>query len=311
MSDEIDLAAIQALPPDPATPLHLCGWVDHPDRLAVAATFPTFAMAAAHLFQSTSSTTDILLYKAFKDALGKYPDYIAQAIGDCTSFGSGHALDLLQCIEMVLGHQPIGWLETCTEAIYGMGREIAGMLKSGDGCYGGAVSKALTTMGAVPRKDVGDYSGTRAKQWGRSGVPSEIKTTAANFKLNTAALVSTLDELDVALDNLYPAIVCSNQGFVMTRDSTGLCKPHGSWSHCMSIGGRRYRNSRRNYLIMQSWGDNVPDGPLIDDQPSFSFWIDEKVMASMLADKDSFAFSKFGGFEQRTPPASWTYSIAA
>lgn len=292
-----------------APPLHLCGWVDHPGRHALAASlpYPTFSQAAPQLVGAVGAGQDVFLYKAFKDAIGGYPDYVAQQIGDCTSFGSGHALDLLQCVEIALGHQPIGYQETCTEAIYGLGREVAGMLGGGDGCYGVAVAKALTDFGAVTRTLVGPYSGDRAKQWGARGVPAEIKTAAASFKLGAATLVTTLDEIDAALTNLYPCAGGFSQGFTMHRDADGACRQSGSWGHEQACVAKRTRNGRRQYLLLQSWGNNVPDGPTTDDQPSFSFWIDETAMASILAQRDFLAFSKFPGFEQRPIPTHWTY----
>ncbi len=280
------------------------GWIDDPARHALARTFaPPLAQAAPQLM---GADQDVFLYRAWKDVLGDYPHYVAQQIGDCTSFGSGHAIDLLQCVEIHLGHQPIGYLETCTEAIYGMGREIANMLGGGDGCYGVAVAKALVEMGAVPRKLVGDYSGRRAKEWGGRGVPDEIKKAAAQFKLGSAALVTTCDELDAALANLYPAAGGFGQGFTMHRDADGVCQQSGRWGHEQCCAGRRRRNGKRQYLLCQSWGDNVPDGPLTDDQPNFSFWIEEAAMADILGQRDFLAFSKFPGFEKRPIPASWT-----
>jgi hypothetical protein len=135
---------------DPDTPVQLCGWIDDPNRHFVARSFPhpTFSQAAPDLMTGDNSK-DVFLYKAWVDVLGKYPEYPAQQIGDCTSFGSGHALDLLQCIEIALGNMAIEYRETCTEAIYGMGREVGGMLGGGDGCYGVAVAKALTDFGAI------------------------------------------------------------------------------------------------------------------------------------------------------------------
>jgi hypothetical protein len=263
--------------------IHLTGWIDSPDRHALAATFaPPLAQAAPHLMYGAGE--DVFLFRAWKDVLGSYPAYVAQQIGDCTSFGSGHAIDLLQCVEASIGKEPISYLETCTEAIYGMGREIAGMLGGGDGCYGVAVAKALVTMGAVPRKLVGAYSGNRAKEWGGRGVPESVKTAAAQFKLGSAALVTTLDELDAALANGYPAAGGFSQGFTMHRDQDGCCRQSGRWGHEQCCAGRRTRNGRRQYLLCQSWGANVPDGPTTDDQPDFSFWIDQDPMASILDD---------------------------
>lgn len=293
---------------DPDTPAHLCGWVDDPSRRALAATFaPPLAEAAPHLM---GADENVLLYRAWKMALGDYPSYHRQEIGDCTSFGSGHAVDLLQCIEQVLLNEPTGYLETCTEAIYGMGREIANMLGGGDGCYGVAVAKALVEHGAVPRKLIGDgtYSGQRAKKWGSSGVPAEVKTEMAKYRMGAAALVTTLAELDAALANLYPAAGGFSQGFTMHRDQDGACQQSGRWGHEQCCAARRVRNGRRQYLLCQSWGPGVPDGPLTDDQPNFSFWIDEQAMASILGQKDFLAFSKAPDFVRRDVPSAFRYS---
>jgi hypothetical protein len=286
-------------------PITMGGWIDDPARHPMAATFaPPLAQAAPQLM---GADEDVFLYKAWKEVLGDYPAYVAQRIGDCTSFGSGHALDLLQCVEIAIGKEPIAYLETCTEFIYGTGREIAGMLGGGDGCYGVAVAKALVEVGAVPRKLVGPYDGNRAKSWGARGVPAEMKTAAAEHKLGAAALVTTLEELDAALANGYPSAGGFSQGFTMHRDADGVCRQSGRWGHEQCCIGRRKRpDNRRQYLLGQSWGPNVPDGPLTDDQPNFSFWIWDTDMLSILRQRDWLAFSKFAGFERRPLPAAWT-----
>jgi hypothetical protein len=300
-------------PPQPRGPpsSRFFGWLDNrPARLKLTDTLPHRTMSQALPGEvGDPGEPNVYLYKAWKEVLGSYPDYPAQQIGDCTSFGSGHAVDLLQCVDIALAKgDKSQWRETSTEAIYGLGREIAHMLGSGDGCYGVAVSKALTEFGAVPRELVGPYSGQRAKQWGRSGVPADIKAKAKDHLLGAATLVTTLDEADAALRNGYPFIVCSNQGFSMTRDADGVCQPQGSWAHCMFISARRERNGKVQYCICQSWGPKTPGGPLSDDQPPFSFWADSRVVARMIAGEDSLAFSKFSGFVARPVPARWTYA---
>jgi len=286
-------------------PTSMFGWVDHPDRLVVASAAPTLFAAAPDYQDDADDLKDVFLYKAWKEVLGDYPDYPAQEIGDCTSFGAGHALDLLQCIEIALG-EPEEYKEICTEAIYGIGREIAGMLGSGDGCYGGAVAQALTDFGAVPREVVGPYSGQRAKQWGgRGGVPKEIKDLCREHKLGAKALVSTKAELDAGLNNGKPTTVASNQGFTTSRDQDGACSPRGSWPHQMAIVARRRKASQ--YLIVQSWGNSNPTGPRTDDQPAFSFWAPARSVYSMIATKDSWAFSLWGGFKRKDLPAGWSY----
>jgi hypothetical protein len=169
---------------------HLMGWrgVDDLQR-SFAASFPTLAQVAPQLFLAPAPTEPILLYKAWRDVLGKDPDYPAQQIGDCTSFGHGHANDLLQCIEIGMG-EPAIFQETDTEFLYAEGRNVAGILGRADGGYGAAVVKAMMTVGMVSRAMLGGdgvYSGKRAKAWGLTGPPADIEAKAALFKLGASA----------------------------------------------------------------------------------------------------------------------------
>lgn len=293
-------------------PQNLCGWIDHPDRLAFAAQFPTFAQAAPKCMASAGAGTDpVLLYKAWKDVLGDYPKYIAQVNGTCVSMGHGHGNDLLQCVEIATG-EPSEYRETDTEFIYATSREVAGILGRKDGSYGSAAVKAMMTIGVVSREMLGAdgvYSGSREEDWGLNGAPSKYKDMAAKYKLGNAALVSTWDELVAAVSNGYPTTICSNVGFTMTRDSQGFCSRWGFWAHCMMIGGVRF--DRPGACIMQSWGPETPSGPTDLDQPHFSFWADQKVVEKILSQGDSWALSKSPDFVEKVLPAHWNWSTAA
>jgi hypothetical protein len=77
----------------------------------------------------------------------------------------------------------------------------------------------------------------------------------------------------------------------------------------MFVAGRRkLEGTRTQYLVCQSWGPTMPSGPLTDDQPEFSFWVDARTIAGMLAQDDSFAFSRFQGFAGRALPKRWRFS---
>jgi len=93
------------------------------------------AAATPWLLAQVPPISPTFLYKAWHDVLGKDPDYPAQQIGDCGSFGYGHANDLIQCIEIALG-ESADYHETDTEFIYATSREVAGILGAGDGSYG-------------------------------------------------------------------------------------------------------------------------------------------------------------------------------
>jgi hypothetical protein len=293
--------------------LSLCGWkgIDAVQKV-MAARFPSLQRAGPRLFSSAPpSNAPVLLYKAWYDVLGKDPGYPAQQIGDCTSFGHGHANDLLQCIEIGLG-SPMEYRETDTEFIYGASRQVAGILGTGDGSYGSAACHAMCSIGTVSREmlgTTGTYSGARAEAWGKTGPPQAYQIQAAPYKLGMAAEVTTWDGLVAAITNGYPVTICTGQGFVMTRDPDGFCAPEGTWGHCMLIAGIRF--DRPGACILQSWGPDQPTGPTALGQPDWSFWCDQQTVEEILAEGDSWALSKSAGFVQRALPPAWSYHSAA
>lgn len=286
----------------------LGGWIgiDERQQLAAAA-FRPLSEAAPQLMQSAGSTEPIVLYKAWRDVLGKYPDYLAQVNGSCVSMGHGHGNDLLQCVEIALG-EASDYRETHTEFIYAASREVAGILGRSDGSYGSAAVKAMTTIGVVSREMLGSdgaYSGPREKDWGYHGPPKKYKELAAPYKLGSAAKVTTWAELVAAVTNGYPVTICSNWGFNSPRDEQGFCAARGTWPHCMCIAGVRF--DREGACVLQSWGPKRPQGPLGLDQPSFSFWAERGPIEKILAQDDSWALAKAADFVKRDLPASWRY----
>jgi len=175
-----------------------------------------------------------------------------------------------------------------------------------DGAVGAWAAKAVSTIGTVDRDLVGPYDGQRAKSWGARGVPDTIKSQAGQHKVTTVSLIQTYEELEDALANGYPVTVCSNQGFTLQRDQDGFCRPKGSWGHCMLIVGVR-ADSRPGACIFQSWGSEMPSGPLGLDQPPNSFWAERDVVSSMLAMQDSWALSQFEGYPGQVIPDHWSY----
>lgn len=291
------------------------GWVDNPVLNAVTQAqcglMPLFQTAPGMTREPITLDKDVLLYKAWKDVLAEYPDYPAQEIGDCVSHGNGRGHDLIQCVEIVLGGASNKlYRETCTEALYGAAREAGNMLGSSDGCYGSAAVKAMTTIGMVPRELVGPYSGKRAKDWGRRGIPTEIRQAAAQFKLGGAALVTNTDEAMVAIHNGYTIAVCSTVGFEgrggFRRDAAGFCYAGGSWPHCMFICGYIGSDGRPSFVFAQSWGPTMPSGPQPFDLPPFCFRVESPTVARMLAAKDSYVLSKAAKFVPRPIPSHWT-----
>jgi hypothetical protein len=288
------------------------GWLGSDDiNRGLAARHPTLFRAAPTLAADDGDGGPILLYRAFRDVLGRYPAYPGQEVGDCVGHGHGRGLDMLQCVEIALGADT-GFRESSTEFIYGVSREVAGILGDRDGSYGSAAVTAMTTIGVASRATPGCeglYSGERADRWGREGVPAEIKAQASGMRLGSAARITTWTELLAAMKNGYPVTVCSTQGFAAERDREGFCPPEGVWGHCMLIAG--VRDDRPGACILQSWGPDEPTGPTSLDQPSYSFWADKVVVEGMLAQGDSWALSGAPRFVSRTLPEHWSYHRAA
>lgn len=290
---------------------NLGGWIRRPDEVSRALRslpLPYFAEAAPRLAGSGAGKT-VLLYQAYKEVNGgSFIDYPAQVIGDCVSHGFGHGIDLLAAVQIAIAKRPELFKQTATEAVYGMARvDIGGQRGSySDGAVGAWAAKAVSQLGTLNREDLGPYDGKRAKEWGARGVPRELVSKAVDHKVRTASLVTTYDQLEDALFNGYPVVVCSDQGFAMERDRDGFSQAKGSWMHCMLFVGIR-AGDRPGACILQSWGPDVPSGPLGLDQPSYSFWADKRVVERMLSQQDSWSISAFDGYPGQVVPDHWTY----
>lgn len=192
------------------------------------------------------------------------------------------------------------------EVCYGLGREVGNMLGRGDGCYGSAVAKASTTMGAVFQQsygkyDLSNYSVSICRQFGYYGVPDELKKIAIETKLQQSYLIKSVEEAWALIGAGNSINQCSNIGYSSaTRDSDGAIKRGGSWGHSMNICGRRTTKSgRKLFLIMNSWGDSWASGILIDDQPPGSFYADYENVASAIAQRDCFVKVSMSGIRRK------------
>lgn len=270
------------------------GWIDDGGHVAFATGMLPFGAMAPDQIEAIPGPDHkpILLYKAWLDVLGKFPDYPAQTIGDCTSQGTGHAIDLALAVEIVRKRGPKeAYRSVCTEAAYGVGRAEANMLGSwGDGCYGSALIKGALKEGILYREDLGAqgaYDGSRARQWGRSGTPREYLAIMATRKLGGSCQVRTREDAYACLANGMPFTICSGVGFDTPRDQNGFCRRRGRWPHCMHVEGMRF--DIPGVCVGQSWGPQQPSGPTALGQPSFSFWITLDDLDVVLSEGDSWA----------------------
>lgn len=257
---------------------------------------------------------DVYLWEAVRKAASlppdQYPNIDQGSVGSCVGAGSKHAVDTLQAVQIVNGTRA-EWKPVSVEVIYAGSRvEIGGGRIRGDGSVGAWAAKWLSTYGVVPMEKIGDhdlttYSASRARSWGRSGVPNDLEPTAKEHPVKGTALVQTWADVKRAIHQGYPVIVCSGQGFTMDRDKDGFASPQGSWNHCMAIIGVR-GGKRPGAFILNSWGNRAHTGPRFPaTAPEAGFWADADVVERMVRQGDSFAFSDVAGFPSRKLPNWW------
>lgn len=310
------------------------GYVPNPaetERFVSQLKHPTLESAGPKL--KSNDNADVVLWPAI---LKCDPNYrrVAQAIGSCTGHGYAGGVDALAATEIVVHGEAEDWVGRALEAsIYALSRvEVQGKKRAGtsDGSYGAACAKAVMQWGVLhygvdyDGQMFTEYSGSREKEWGDTGVPDELEKFAKKRRVKSATLVQSFSDLCKALTSGYPCVVCSSQGFTMSRsdgpkpEDRGWAKPRGQWMHCMTIIGKR-GGKRPGALIWNSWGANahtgghysgIPDRP--DAMPKefrgSTFWADADVVDLMLRQNDSFCLSSYDGFPPRRLPR-WTGGV--
>lgn len=279
---------------------------------------------------------EVFNYRAVEKIAGGYYPLNQGNIGTCVAVGHKGAVDGSQAVAVALGKEKV-WKPVSAESIYGGARnEGRGKIFHSrmDGSSGYAATRWLNNYGVTYMQvysvkdkngrertiDLSSYDIPRAKLWGaegnggpEDGFNGPFDTEAQKHPVQMTAKVTSLKELDAALDNGYITSHCSNIGFDSPRDKDGFCSRRGSWSHCMICIGRR-DGGRKGYLIQNSWGayirGDANDSNKYKDQPDGSFYIEPRDMEAILRQGDSYAIGTQKGFEKRVLP-EWLTSADA
>lgn len=311
----VNLACRSAGTYENAKPLWNVTWVDNPQRQKVwrDEQYVCRPVESTRLIEGISVVYDI-------GVADQHHSFIANGIGvhNCVSHGWELSAFMLANLD---GKPPA---EFCTEAWYGGSRvEARGGRLGGysDGSYGAPAAKWTMKWGALlrhdysaqtgdPDHDVRVYSGKRAKEWGNYGCGGKrdergngkLDNIAREHPCSDVALVKTVEEAAAALMAGKPIAVCSNVGFGnMQRNSQGVVRARGNWSHCMMYGGVRWVNGEPQFRQFQSWGDSCSgDDPGVDDEriSACSWWTVADDAARQLRQGDSFALAGITGWDR-------------
>lgn len=284
------------------------------------------AHACAHLAQAEKKTTLLFLalFKAFPAWTWGF-----QEIGDCVGWSKAHNETILDAMAVAMNRQR--WrAQVATEPGYGFCRvEVFGKPnRGGDGAYGGAAAKAATMFGCLYRLnytaaeypalraayDLREYSGAKARDYGRGGVPDELEPIAVNHTTKATALCTSFDQAAAAIQSGYPVANAHSRNPVYSRrDAEGFGTDGRGVAHAMNYTAVRYGKRPGLWLANTGHGDHV-SGPVGNDDDGRPFpipatyaacgcWQDADVADRLLREsEDSFIYSDHAGFPLQTLP---------
>jgi hypothetical protein len=250
---------------------------------------PMFGAAAYELYGAGEGKVSAPFKSLLKFDPGFGPSE-RQTTGDCVSHSTRNAVDITRAVEIDIKGQPESFeARGATEAIY----QSRGHRGQGMSCSG-AARYVHQNGGLLIRKDYGkvDLSKYNSSLGANHRIPSSI------------SLITTVEEARDALANGYGISVCSGYGFSSKRDSNGIAKRSGGWSHAMAwiaCDDSREIYNETLFLVQNSWG-KWNSGPKRLGQPDGSFWIREKDARGMLSGRGSWVFSDVDGFPARKLP---------
>jgi hypothetical protein len=284
------------------------GWIDDAEaRRPIIETATKFGDTPAYRSYQGDEPDHAYLWEAHRKLTGLNPPEMDQnPVGSCVAFGTSRAIERTLAGELVSGYTQGEFRHLSEEVIYGGSRvEIGGGRIRGDGSVGAWAAQWAVKWGVVPRGlhgqyDLTRYDTTRCRAWGSDGVPIELEQVAKQFPVKDAALVRSWSEAKRALAQTYGIAICSSQGFTRQRDGNGVCRPSGTWEHCMALDGYHIAGNREYGHIENSWGDKYHVGPTGWGNPNRAgFWAESSVINRMLSQGDSWAFSGTVGFPAR------------
>jgi hypothetical protein len=289
---------------------------------AFAATLPHPTLAQAGPDLVADGKTEAHLWPALLQCSPGWRRGSQGTVGSCVGWGAALAVDFTAACDVVYRKEPEVWRGRTIEAsLYGFSRVEARGLKvnnGGDGSTGFHAAKAIRELGCLHYGV--EYGSTviaesgkqqRDRDWGRNGVPNELEPFAKERRCSEVTLAVNFEQAAAAIQNGYPVVVCSGQGFSMSRDTQGFCKPGGTWWHCMTLCAVRW--DRPGLLCCNSWGDSNTVGKHYPESMpvavrNCSFWIDAEICTRMLVGKDSYVYAGYSGFKKTQIP-NWTGDI--
>ena len=233
-------------------------------------------------------------------------------VGSCVGYASTICLDIAMGVsaEIKKSHKEEFIFRCNPDVVYAIGR--ADNKGSWDGSRGIWSVSGLSKLGSLHKKEYEGFSllstqPADGRKWSASGLPGSFLKVAADHKLISFEKVTSIEQAKKAIQNGYPILTCAQASYTMKRDSTGFATRTGNkWAHAMAVVGYRTKGSGQTrgnlegFLIQNSWGDTWQNGGIYPtDMPRGSFWVKPEDLLYHLKQADSYAISRYTGFERQ------------
>lgn len=310
------------------------GWIPPAERTrAQRALHEEFERRLVPFAQAVSSPESLpsqaLHFKLQQKVIAKLLLEIWQSTGSCVGAAAGGAYADAMTGDVAHRGDREEIKLPCFLPTYGVGRQIGGFRRKGEGSFGGSQAKAVETFGMLPidhpkmpkPQVVGDgkwvkYSSAVEYQWSHPSywpVPyNELKEEADDFVIKSKVKITSVQQ----------ARELTAQGFGITLASSFGTRPrirngmligtwNGTWQHQMRAGGysdaddpeRPDRGSNGNvWMIRNQWG---PNGHNINCPwlETFGirgcFWISDDTFARIIRNGEVYGHSNTAGFPLR------------
>lgn len=269
----------------------------------------------------------VIQYELEVAATGKLMWRPWQQTGSCVGVGGARAYCTAQCGDVVLRGDSEAVIFPFPFATYGVGRDIGGMRRPGEGSFGSAQAKAVEQFGMlrwddpqVPKPTFRGnwiiWSASQEKQWSHPSswpVPrSEIEKTSMNHQMGTVTKVTSIEGLMQALAQGYGVTTASMFGTrPRVEGDVLLGRWNDSWAHQQSHAGYwRHPQHGLIFIIDNQWGDMHGKCPTLSPLGvEGSYWVLEKDVAKILNNGEVYAHSATEGFPvKKFDFSNWSFS---
>jgi len=294
-----DNSIVEASNAPPGTPVWNFGRIDDPQAVQVvegklvASGHPISLYDVAPHLKGSGENKVTMLSHLVKETLGNFLQTQYQPRGTCVSRGAKRIVDMCQALAIRFG-SAFKFDYASHAYIYGTCRMHGGMLSNQDGAVGAWAAWSVANDGNLRNSDVNDDDNKDdlAVNWGRNGVPQEIRIKGKMHLVKKVVKIRSYEEArDWIASGIGGITVASGVGYEGERDSNGVVRRRGSWSHQMSYTDQREDSVMKALLQNQSWG-NQPGGPKGSIEiPDGTFWTLKEDVERQISENDTFGFA--------------------